>query len=61
MLLGKHHGRNNAKKVAINWTYSPKGQHLSVGQGFLGRPKASAKKDAPGLHGVEHQKRSRNS
>ena len=39
-------------------TFSERTVHSSAGQGSFGRPKASAKQDAPGLHGVEHQRRS---
>ena len=39
-------------------TFSEKIVHPSAGQDSFGRLMASAKEDAPGLHGVEHQKRS---
>ena len=60
VLSGKHYGGNDAQKVAIHWTRSPKGQYIyhATGRRSFGCWKASAEKDAPRLHGVEHQKRS---
>ena len=37
-------------------TFSERTVHPSAGQGTFERPKSSDKEDAPGLHGVEHQR-----
>ena len=44
MLSGKHHGGNNAQKVAIYWIHSPKGQYTISGTGLFSIPEGKRKR-----------------
>ena len=62
MFSRKHHGDimvqiTGAESGDSLDTSSERTVHPSAEQGSFGPPKASAKEDAPGLHGVEHRKK----
>ena len=47
VLSGKHHGGNNAQKVAIQWTHSPKGQYIHQQDRALLNARSQATKRMP--------------